>query len=299
MMGVRKGELWKKSGDKAFCEAKPDKEGRRPLEWRRGFNYTEIPISTWSVTRQWKVHDTLGAISAIDKTMDELYAEVSTDPSSMLRLELSVDAKAMRDRFCFFEKSDEDRSLFEITRSAGPTRVLIVERDVAGEKAGPLSKAIPSSVFRANYEPGEDCVVIQLGLPAADIQQLIDRLSSRESESLLLRILLDAYTYEVDDALREPYHPQTFAIDQSSFAFIDSIDLRCTSRALAKEIPAEAHDEYNDAAVDDEPHAAAGPLMGQIPAVLNVDRVAVALEKMATAVWVAVITAVVIAFFRH
>lgn len=297
MLGITKGEKWKQSGEMAFCEAIPPDGRNRPLEWRRGFNYLQIPVTSWSVNRQWSVHDTTAAISAFEKTREELYSAVSAAPATRLSLELSVYEDAMRDSIYFFEKSAEDKDLFELESAAGPTKVVIVERDVAGETAGPFSKSIQGYVFRTNYEPGQDEVLIELGMPKAQIEQLIECLSSDEKISVSLMVLLEAFTYEVDDALREHYYPQAFAIKGSSHAYLDRVNLCHGQRLLVKKNPhaeEDLGDEIPESEANEEPSDQA---LSPSQTLIDVGPIAVALEKMTTAIWVAVVAAVLIAAF--
>jgi hypothetical protein len=297
VLEVNKGEKWKQSGEMAFCEATPPDDRSRPLEWKRGFNRLQIPVASWSVKRQWIVHETSGAISAFQRTMQELYSEVTAAPSTRLSLELSVDEDAMRDSIYFFEESSEEKELFEIASAAGSMRVVIVEREVSGEGSGRLSKSIYGCVFRTNFEPGTDGVLFDLGIPKVQLEQLIERLSSTDTASLSLSVLLEAFTDEVDDALREHYHRRGFVIKGMSHAYLDSVDLSCEHCVFHKKT-AVAEERPSDAPSAADRHSEMpGHVLRPGPPSVDTRPIALALERMTMAIWGAVVVAVLVAVF--
>jgi hypothetical protein len=66
--------------------------------------------------------------------------------------------------------------------------------------------------FHANSAPGEDYICIQVGIPAEELNEIFRQWQSNPSIRLSASIALQSFSFEVDDALREWYHPRELFI---------------------------------------------------------------------------------------
>jgi hypothetical protein len=196
----------------------------------------------------------------------------------------------MRDRFFYAIEEDRENDIYSIQPALGQIIVELRGGDPTEETKDSPAGLYQGSAFRMDFEPGNDDLFMQMTLPRDQSLSLIAALKSDENSSLQVSVNLNAYTFEVDDALREPYHPREFLIKESSSAACFVRVVSVTSKSGQQQPLQEDEDENEDDNMqeDVEPQLTPEQILNQnIAQGLNL--LSKPLQGLLVAVWVLVI----------
>lgn len=219
---ILNNERLRKTSEKIFQEANPPDGRGRPLEWRRNFNFVYLPLKDVKIINGITVHDR-------DYSWDD---EKGEEPLRLLKPSLSdnisivgvLDENKVRDSIYYAVEGDEE-GLYSVEGVKGQTKITLRSGPPTNE-----SKDVPAGLFwgmafRLNYEPGQDELCFDLTVPKEQIQSLTSILKEQSNALVEVGAYLLSFTYEVDDALREPYHPQDFIINDSTKCFVSWVNV--------------------------------------------------------------------------
>lgn len=236
----------KKTSDSIFQEAEAPKDRSRPLEWRRSFNRLSLPLKNIEMITWVNTHDKDWDSKGDFK--DNPVKLIKPDIKTSFSIKATVDENQVRDTIYCAEKDEDDENIFTLERPRGETQVII--------KSGkPLTEddKFPDGVFfgvcfRMNYDPGEDDIIFQMMIPEEQLNTLASNLQSDPSSTIDLYVELLSYSYEVDDSLREHYHPRDIFIHDHSDAFVSMIGLasKVGTHTVEKSDDEEADYQYDD-----------------------------------------------------
>lgn len=197
--------------DAVFQEASPPADRSRPLEWRRSFNTVNFELKRLNVDYVYSVNEVNHIIGLHPETTNES-AAVTAAPQRRLRISAKVPQEDVRDSLFYTIETKKGSGLYELVRTKDDLHLTVVEAQPT-EARGPFAAgAYAGLAFHANSEPGEDCLYIEVGIPSQQLEELIKLLNGDETLELHLSIGLQSFSYEVDDALREWYHPRDLFI---------------------------------------------------------------------------------------
>jgi len=215
-----RGEKLRRVSDDVLSEANPPADRTRPLEWRRSFNSVSFrvralrPVTQYLVTeREWSFET--------EKQVDH-WAELKPTARIVYTVEGVVDEEKQRDKIHCLVKTDEE-GLFTAERPRQRMRVVLRSGDpTKGHKKVP-DGVFGGSLVRVDFEDGKDYLCLEANVPTAQLLELYAALKANPMLELDLSALVLSFSYEVEDALREWYHPRTLLVSESTAAPIGSI----------------------------------------------------------------------------
>lgn len=194
--------------DDVLHEVNPDRE-KRPLEWHRDFNIINLVISNP------RVHGTyqLNQLALFSRYRDPARSEpqVLAGDGFRLCIQGTVNRLERGDTFIHTKPSSEDdETLFDTFPAQGALQVEIsaCEPEEGGAVFG--SGTYPGTLLAWDPELERDTITLDLRAPALALKDVADAIQSGKAAALILQVGVRVFTYEVDDALREPHHQQTF-----------------------------------------------------------------------------------------
>lgn len=239
-------EKIRKVSDGIFQEAEPPKDRSRPLEWRRSFNFINLPLKNIKIVTSCSVHD----------TDFEWEGEKTTEPLKLIKADISeqiaitgiVDEEQMRDSLYFAVENKEEKDIFSVERPSGNTNVSIKVGAPSEENERTPAGLYRGTAFRMNYDPGEDDIYFELTAPKEQLLSLISALRADPNSTVELGAHLLSFTYEVDDALREHYYPQDIILNASTPCFLSwaGVTSKIGQHYLASESEHDDEDEIED-----------------------------------------------------
>ena len=137
-----------------------------------------------------------------------------------------------------------------------------------------------SFVFTHGDE-GEE-LILDVNVPPAQIEQLIAALRRDPNTTVQLSARVRAFTNEMDDALKEWYHPQDILVEDANPATIESWSFTSAINPTAPQaIAAESSDD------EDDGDAPSTPQPAPVQPAPDFSALARSLNRLATVLWVA------------
>lgn len=118
---IIRDEKLRKVSDGIFQEAKPPKDRSRPLEWRRSFNFINLPLKNIKIVTSCSVHDTDFEWEE-EKTIEPLKL-IKADITQQIAITGIVDEEQMRDSLYFAVENKEEKDIFSAERASGSTAI--------------------------------------------------------------------------------------------------------------------------------------------------------------------------------
>ncbi len=212
----------KKINDNTYQEAEPPKDRSRPLEWRRFFKHLSLDLINIQIWDLYKVNetDTFYNFHKDDENRSMATANSSYVPS----IRADVDLEKLEDTIRYSVPIDKENGIYDLERNNGKIRIVIKSGDLHSYKKDIIKDVFAGSIFRTNFEPNEDDLCIEVSMPQEDLEKIINTFLKDSKASLKANIDIMSFTYEVDDALREWYHPRDMFIDNGvDIALISSL----------------------------------------------------------------------------
>jgi hypothetical protein len=241
--------------DNTFQEAVPPEDRSRPLEWRRSFNTVSFEVLDPGVEFAYSINEVDHFTSiGIGREPDQEPAPVVTGaPKRRVRVCFDIQQERLRDSILYAKEIEKGSGLFQLRRSKDPIHVTLTEADPTESRGGPYADgAYAGLAFQADFEPDEDNLYIEVGVPSNLLEEIASELKTGHVNAMHVSIGIQSFSYEVDDALREWYHPRDlFIYGNATQAVLQS--LRLMRRDPKPEPTLEATDEENNEPVDVAP----------------------------------------------
>jgi hypothetical protein len=290
---IGRTEKLRKISDGIFQEAEPPEDRSRPLEWRRSFNFISLPLKNVQVVNSCTVHDT-------DFDLDE---EKNANPVNLIKPNVAakiaitgiLDEEKVRDSIYFAVKVSKEGDLYGIERHRGETKITLKSGEPTETGKNAPAGLYWGNAFRMNFDPGEDDLCFELSMPEKQINTLVASLRADQSSIFEVEAHLLSYTFEVDDALREPYHPRDIVINDSTLCFASWAGV--TSKMGQHELQADSEhekEEVNDEYYE-EPTLEKRSHQEVLQAITSYSK---PLSSLVTAIWVLIIVIALNALFR-
>lgn len=216
-------EKLRKVSDSILQEFESPKDSSKPLEWRQAFNTIELPLHKMKIVTNLKTHDRDWDVH--EENQENPTRLIKLDVRTQIAITAKVNEEAMRDRlYCTVsDDSEKQKDVFLVERPHGDIEVRL-KSGVARDKSELFPSGVYSgSCFRMNYEPGEDYIGFDMTIPEEQMKILVDSLRADTKASLYVNVELLSFSYEVDDALREPHFRRDLIIHKSPYAFVSNI----------------------------------------------------------------------------
>ena len=243
---IIRDEKLRKVSDGIFQEAVSPEDRSRPLEWRRSFNFINLPLKNIEIVTSCSVHD-VDFEWGEEKTTEPLKL-VKADISDQLAITGTVDEEQMRDSLYFAVESKEEEGLFSVERASGNINFSIKIGKPSEENESTPAGLYYGTAFRMNFDPGEDDLYFELLAPKEQLLSLISAIRTDPDSTIAAGARLLSFTYEVDDALREHYHPRDIILNESAPCFLSwaGVTSKIGKHDLASESEYDDEDEIED-----------------------------------------------------
>ncbi len=137
------------------------------------------------------------------------------------------------------------------------------------------------SCFCMNFKPGEDYLCFDMSLPENQMNDILECLSRDPNVQIEVNVNLLSFSFEVDDALREWYHPRDLFIGDNAPVPVRSVStssLVGTGLDMSGKKSVEGENPYTD-----EVHIQNAPIT---QTQIDLSAVTKALGRLTVAIWV-------------
>lgn len=209
--------------EKTLAEVELPSDGKRPLEWRRGFNRLHFRVRDLRPCTHYVVHDDDHELDSFER-----YGHWSWLKSPAVKMlyvvEGAVDESVQRDTLSRVVNAGEE--LLVVAKRV-PRKVKVFLRGGPPENG---NDKIPDGVFHGalfqdTSREGPDDLCLEATIYPEQIIALHEALKANPSLEISLSTRILSYSNELDDALREPFHPRTLLVDDFADAAVCSISL--------------------------------------------------------------------------
>lgn len=290
---IGKNEKLRKTSDEIFQEAEPPNDRGRPLEWRRSFNFVSLPLKNVQVANSCTIHDT-------DFDLNE---ERKTNPVDLIKPNVTtkttitgiLDEEKARDSIYFAVKNKQDGDTYSIERHRGETKITLKSGEPTEAGKNTPAGLYWGNAFRMNFDPSEDDLCFELSMPEKQINSLVAYLRADENAVIEVGARLLSFTFEVDDALREPYHPKDIVINDSTLCFASWAEVTSRIGQHNLQHDSELEEEETNDEHHEEPTLAQRAHQELLQAITSYSK---PLSSLVTAIWALIIVIALYAFFR-
>lgn len=203
-----------------LVEAEPPEDRSRPLEWRRSLNDLRFEATSFSIDLTHWINES-DMVLDIFKDSEDKEKEVIPLVKSALKTKISVSTKisfeGVRDSLYKTLEQSSDEEIYTISSSTRASNLILNLSEVE-----PIDKdwgIFKSGAFYGNagfYD--DDSLDLTLNITASKeaLQDLVKLISSNNLEKVIFNVVISSFSYEVDDAMRDWYHPRDLLIHGSS-----------------------------------------------------------------------------------
>ena len=218
---VSSDERLRRVSDFIYQEANPPEDRHQPLEWRRNFNIVCLPLINIKIVSTFNVHDT--DWNPCNKGTDSPWQLINPEINTTRSISAFVDDEKMRDTIFCAVVDEKEKGIIRLERPQGSTKVILrTGKPTEGSEKFP-GGIYPGSCFRMNFEPGEDYLFFEMSLPENQMNDIMECLSRDPNVQIEVDVNLLSFSFEVDDALREWYHPRDLFIEDKAPAPVRSV----------------------------------------------------------------------------
>jgi hypothetical protein len=244
--------------DNTFQEADPPEDRSRPLEWRRSFNTISFEADNPKIEYVYSVNE-VDHFAGIAQTVDEPPRPIVAPAATRrIRVTFEVQQDKLRDSILCTKEKEKGSGLFHLRGTKDAIQIVLTATEPTEPRDPYAQGAYPGLAFQTNFEPGEDGLCLEVGLPSQQLEEIAAELKSGQSNAIHVAISLQSFSYEVDDALREWYHPRDLFIHGGATQAV-IVSVRLLRREAEPEIQREAGPEEPAAPVVHEVPATAAP----------------------------------------
>ncbi len=243
---IKRDEKLREISSDIFQEVEPLKDRSRPLECRRGLNLINLTLKNIKIVTSCSVHD-VDLVLEEDIKTKELLELVKADISEQIAITGIVDDGQMRDSLYFLVENKEEKDIFSVERVSGNINVSIKVGTPSEE-----NKVTPDGLYCGmaiciNLDPGDD-IYIELTAPKKQLLLLITAIRADPNSTVEVGTELLSFTYEVDDAFREHYHPRDIILGATNPCFLirASVTSKIGQHCLASESEYSNKDEIEE-----------------------------------------------------
>lgn len=206
---------------RVFVEAEPPEDRSRPLEWRRSVNSIDVEAKSFVI----KEHHTVSEIDYTATGLSRVGLKAADDdsdadgdkeylkPKSGLRTIISskIPLRYIRDSLYRTVEENKEEKIYSFSRARGDLELSINDDDPLKEAGAIFSAGTHNG--HAWIEEDDEKLTIYVSVGKDVLKHLVSEIKSGRVAEIQFRIAIDSFSYEVDDFLREWYHPRDLVID--------------------------------------------------------------------------------------
>lgn len=199
-----------------LVEAEPPEDRSRPLEWRRSLNYLRFEASSFTIDSTHWVNES-DMVSDIFREADEKEREVIPLVKCASKQKISVSSKisfeGIRDSIYKTSEENKDEKIYSISRQNRASNLILnlTEGEPKSEDWGVFKSG--AYYGSAGFYDDDNCdLTLDITASKEALQDLIKIISSNSLDKVIFNIVISSFSYEVDDALRDWYHPRDLLI---------------------------------------------------------------------------------------
>ena len=191
------------------------------MEWRRSINTIDVDATRFVIKEHHTVSEldytsnglTRVGLKAADDTSDPDEEKELLKPKTGLRTILStkIPLEDIHDSLYRTVEEDADEKIYSFSRAKGYLE-LSINDDAPLEESRAIFAA-GTHYGHAWIEEDDEKLTIYVSVGKDVLKHLVTEIKSERVAEINFRIAIDSFSYEVDDFLREWYHPRDLVID--------------------------------------------------------------------------------------
>jgi len=213
-MGTR--DLLRFLNDATFQEAEPPEDRSRPLEWRRSFNTISFTAKQLQVEYAYTINeiDYLGSMQQAEASESKPEEAPAVTPVERRHLKFvcTIPQESVRDSLLVTEVKDKEANIYGLHRTKDPIELTLTDAEPTEQRGPYATGAYPGLTFHNSLEPGDDNLCMEVSVPPTHLQEIASALKADSTLALHVAVAIQSFSFEVDDALREWYHPRDLFI---------------------------------------------------------------------------------------
>ena len=210
------GEKVKYRDYQTFTEAEVPSDRNKPLEWRRSLNSIRIEASSFLVDQTHWVNkcDTINGIirrESFDTSENSSIVEtVKAEVNERRNINFETNFDSIRDSIYKTKSFDESAKGYDLEKISGKIIVSLSNDEPIIESWGLFSAG---SYCGSSYiDEAGDNLHIDISLDKNSFNNLFDNIRENRVEKIILDVVIDSFSFEVDDALRDFHHSRNLFI---------------------------------------------------------------------------------------
>jgi hypothetical protein len=204
--------------DVVFQEADPPVDRSHPAVWRRSFNEFRFGLKDVRIVTTFSVN-TLRTEGLGEAEIQRIESGVSR----RLSIVAEVDADGMRDRIYFAKETREGSGIYTLRMPKGRFTFSLSCAEPWSSDDGRLRSVFSGALGHADA-PNEDETFVEVSAPRETVLDLAAAMSAAPGSPLEASLLAETFSYEEDDARREPWMSRDLFVDRDVCrAFLASI----------------------------------------------------------------------------
>jgi hypothetical protein len=220
----------KKASDTVFQQ--PSEGSGRPLEWRKSLQFVNFEMFSATASKIYDVNDVdgfgqipFGKEAEAKAEQGRIFPFVSPKPAR--KLVVTGRAKS-RDTVYTTSggafSSEPPDGLYSLERPKDGVEIRLQSNGDSPES----HKSFPKGVFfgnalRSDADEGRDELCINCQIPESQLAEIVEALAVSPDIALEVGLSIEAFSFEVDDSLREWYQPRELFIHRVAFAIVRSV----------------------------------------------------------------------------
>jgi hypothetical protein len=208
---MRENEKVRFRSDDIFEEAAPPEDRSRPLEWRRSFNSLAVTATRPIVSYAYGVNDR-NFIWEKPAAGEPIPPSISPKTQRRVQIVMLFDKDDCKDKVLKAVETEKKSGIYELEAYQARTKLVLV-----GQEPSEANDVYADGAYRGyacfdDMADEKEHLYVELSCPPAFVDELASELKRDPSLNLRVYFSLQSFTFEVDDALREWYHPQEMFI---------------------------------------------------------------------------------------
>jgi len=268
-----------------FQEAEPPADRSRPLEWRRSFNTISFTAKQLQIEYVYTINEvdyleSMQQVEASDGKPEDALV-VTPVVRRRIRVVCTIPQENIRDSILITEEQDKEANVYALRRTKAPIELTLTESEPTEQRAPYASGSYPGLTFHNSLEPGDDNLCMEVSVPTEHLQEIVSALKADPTLALHVVVSIQSFSFEVDDALREWYHPrELFIHGHAAPTALQSLRLAHLKPEAPDEVSFDEDEPYEEVALTNQ-------TPGQLPAT---DHPYIpVLKSIKTALWVVVV----------
>lgn len=231
-----------------LAEAEPPEDRSKPLEWRRSLNYLRFEASSFVIDSTHWINESDMMSDLFRDSEDKSKGDIPLVKASV-KNKLSVSSKisfdGIRDSFYKTIEIDKDEKLYSVSRETrAPNLILNLSEGEPKSDDWGIFKSGSYYGTAGFYDDESSDLTLDITASKEAIEDLVKIISSDSLEKVIFNVVISSFSYEVDDALRDWYHPRDLLIHGfSTPAALESMVVRRRSNDSPVISPVTSEDE--------------------------------------------------------